>query len=263
MASEPIFAPCGIVRNGSSGSYTYSVTPGHENFPVDYVSWGSAARFVNWLQNGQPSGPEGAGTTETGAYTLNGATTQTALMMIVRNSAATVFLPTENEWYKAAYYKGGSTSAGYWRYATQSNNLPINTLPDTGNHANYHDTSLPPKGNGTFTDPINYFTPVGAFALSPGPYGTFDQGGDVYQFTETVFNVFGRADRGGSFNNFSAELQSSDRVNANPALAFLGNGFRVAGVASVPEPSTWLLAVLACGMVWFARRRVLRNDSGT
>ena len=57
---------CGISRSGNPGSYTYSVTK-NGNFPVNYVSWGDAARFCNWLQNGQPNGAEGNGTTETGA----------------------------------------------------------------------------------------------------------------------------------------------------------------------------------------------------
>ena len=39
--------------------YTYSVLSGWANMPVNYVSWGDAARFCNWLQNGQPVGPEG------------------------------------------------------------------------------------------------------------------------------------------------------------------------------------------------------------
>ncbi len=170
-----------------------------------------------------------------------------------------MFLPSEDEWYKAAYYKGGSANAGYWHYATQSNAQPINTLPDTGNHANYRDTSIPPIGNGTFTDPINYFTPVGAFALSPGPYGTFDQSGELYNFTDTVFNAFGRASRGGSYNNFAANLESNERVNANPALAFLDTGFRVAGVASVPEPSSVVLFVAGIVALTVARCRPRRR----
>ena len=58
------------------------------------VSWGDAARFCNWLQNGQPtSGTEGTGTTETGAYTLNGATTNTQLMAVAstRNAGGHLF----------------------------------------------------------------------------------------------------------------------------------------------------------------------------
>ena len=162
MASVTLYAPCGIVQNGVSGSFTYSVTPGHENFPVNYVSWGSAARFVNWLQNGQPTGSEGPGTTETGAYALNGAITQAALGAVTRNSGATWFLPTEDEWYKAAYYKGGGLSAGYWLYPTQSNSAPSNVLSATGtNNANFF--------NGGFTDPTNYLTPVGASRIRPAP----------------------------------------------------------------------------------------------
>lgn len=63
----------GIARSGSSGGYTYSVI-GSANHPVTYVGWGDAARFANWLHNGQPTGAQSASTTEDGAYTLNGAT---------------------------------------------------------------------------------------------------------------------------------------------------------------------------------------------
>jgi hypothetical protein len=34
------------------------------------------------------------------------------------NAGATFHLPTADQWYKAAYYKGGSTNAGYWDYAS-------------------------------------------------------------------------------------------------------------------------------------------------
>ena len=45
---------CGIVQSGGSGSYTYAVAAADQNFPVNYVSFWDAARFCNWLQNGQP-----------------------------------------------------------------------------------------------------------------------------------------------------------------------------------------------------------------
>ena len=64
----------GITRTTTSGSFSYSLVGNSANVPVTEVSWGDAARFVNWLQNGEPNAPEGQGTTETGTYALNGST---------------------------------------------------------------------------------------------------------------------------------------------------------------------------------------------
>jgi len=200
------FGSCGISQDGSPGSYTYSTTK-NGNFPVNYVSWGDAARFCNWLQNGQPtSGIEGVGTTETGAYMLNTATSDAALMQVLRNPGTTYFIPSQDEWYKAAYYKSGGTSAGYWSYPTKSSTSPINTLPDTGNHANFYDWAR--TGNGGYTDPTNYLTPVGSFVASPGPYGTYDQGGNVWQWNEANYSGSYRGMRGGSFSPVSPALIS-------------------------------------------------------
>jgi formylglycine-generating enzyme required for sulfatase activity len=87
--------PGGILRSGVSGSYTYSVKTNMGNKPVVYITWTDAARFANWLHNGA-----GAGSTETGAYTMSGSRTD-----ILKNSGALFWIPSEDEWYKAAYYK--------------------------------------------------------------------------------------------------------------------------------------------------------------
>jgi formylglycine-generating enzyme len=89
------FNVAGITRSGSSGSYNYAVISGSGNRPITYVSWFDAARFSNWLHNGQ-----GNGDTETGAYTLSGAMSG----IFAKNGGDSVGLPSENEWYKAAYY---------------------------------------------------------------------------------------------------------------------------------------------------------------
>ncbi len=120
MALGAVFPTVGISQTLVSGSYSYAVTgtaPGAANMPVFGVSWGDAARFCNWLDNGQPtSGTEATNTTETGAYALSGATSQAALMAVPSpahsgSTANTYFLPSENEWYKAAYYRGGGTNS--------------------------------------------------------------------------------------------------------------------------------------------------------
>ena len=170
------------------------------------------------------TGTEGQGTTETGAYTLNGDTTFSH--GDARNADSTFVIPSENEWYKAAYYKGKGISAGYWTYPTQSNAAPSNALSGSGtNNANFP--------NPGYTDPTNYVTPVGAFAASPGPYGTYDQGGDVYQWSDTLVhgsNPVERVVRGGSWAN--GTLVSSFRGTVATTYTYADMGFRV---ADVPE----------------------------
>ena len=115
-------------------------------------------------------------------------------------------LPTEDEWYKAAYYRGGSTNAGYWLYPTTSNSIPSNDLlsPDGWNNANfYQDGAYTLLGCGK--------TSVGEFELSASPYGTFDQGGNVWEWNETVLFGSYRGKRGGSYTQLSQQLLASRR----------------------------------------------------
>jgi formylglycine-generating enzyme required for sulfatase activity len=262
------YATIAITRNGNSGNYSYSVTGSYgqaANCPIFNVTWGDAARFCNWLQNGQPTGTEGTATTEMGAYTLNGATSSTALMAITRNTGATYFIPSENEWYKAAYYdptlNGGS--GGYWTYPTRSNIVPTNILSSTGtNNANYSDTNdSPHTGNSNLTDPTNELTPVGAFAASPGPYGTYDQGGDIWQWNETVvFTGESRGIRAGVWSDSSYVLASSERFSGLVEdMGSGGSGYYCFGfrVAEVPEPGSIVLVVAGglCLLSYAWRRR--------
>ena len=57
-AIRPSVSPEAAVRattpTRSRGSYSQAA-----NCPIFDVTWGDAARFCNWLQNGQPTGPEG------------------------------------------------------------------------------------------------------------------------------------------------------------------------------------------------------------
>ena len=271
------FSTVGIVQGGSPGSYTYSVSyntsawnsyatnyPGlfpsalaaAANCPVFAVTWGDAARFCNWLQNGQPTDSgEAANSTEKGAYTLNGATSYSQLMAVSRNGGASYFIPSENEWYKAAFYD--PTGGTYWTYATQSNTVPTNVLSATGtNNANYNDAyDSPHTGNGGYTDRTNYLTPVGVFAASPGPYGTYDMGGDMYQWTETNYDNLNeeRVLRGDPPTLGSTDLVSSFRGEVSPTDEGHYVGFRV---ASVPEPGS--IPLLVCGavaaLIWWRRR---------
>jgi len=250
------FSTLGIARSGSPGSYVYSVAGSYgqaANCPIFNVTWGDAARFVNWLANGQPSGLEGPGTTETGTYTLSGTTTNAGLMAVSRNPGSTWVLPAADEWYKTAYYFGGSANAGYWMYPTQNNTPPSNSLLANGiNNANYAAADNGPPNYG-FTDYTNFLTPVGAFAASPGPYGTYDMGGDVYEWNETDYSGVGRGIRGGGFASGNVTLSSTVGGNGAPTSTNLEIGFRV---AYVPEPNTLaLLLASMIGLLAYAWRR--------
>jgi formylglycine-generating enzyme len=243
----------GISRSGLSGAYTYSVKTDMGDKPVNYVSWFDAARVSNWYENGATS----SSSTETGAYTLvSGQTSGTAPAV---NSGATFYLPTENQWYKAAYYKGGGTSAGYWDYATKSNTAPtgvtagstgIGSAGSTGDFANYNLHADWNSQNGNVT---TVGTNGGASA-----YGAFDMSGNLTEWNDLTGAAASssRGLRGGSWDNGAVALSSSDSGSAVTSLESNLNGFRLA--SAVPEPSTFVMgaAGIACaGWRVFRRRR--------
>ena len=236
----------GIVQSGGGtvgNPYTYSVAADFANRPVNYVFWGDAARFANWLHNNQPTASQGPSTTEDGAYNLNGATTNADLLAISREADWKWTITNEDEWYKAAYYKGGGTSAGYWDYPTGVDTpaTPGRDMDDvSGNNANYHqglETPYPIDSG----DSGKYTTIMGEFQNSDSPYGTFDQGGNVWEWNESFLYGSSRGLRGGSFAYDSNGLLASSRGNGiYPDDESSYVGFRV---ASVPEPGS--LAMLA------------------
>lgn len=110
----------GIIQEGTNGSHIYTVRTNMGNKPVLQLTWLDAARYCNWLHNGKPNGPQNGGTTEDGAYTLNGI--MSSYYAINKNVSAKYWIPLDDEWYKAAYYNGNNQT--YWQYATQSNDEP-------------------------------------------------------------------------------------------------------------------------------------------
>jgi formylglycine-generating enzyme required for sulfatase activity len=233
----------GIAQTGSPGSYSYSAIAGRANLPVNYVSFYDALRFANWLANGQ-----GSGDTETGSYTLlGGAAVPTNGATVTRNAGATIVLTSEDEWYKAAYYDALSTS--YFAYPAGSNATTACTAPTAAaNSANCDAVSTPIDLDALDAD-VDDLTAVGSFTGSASPYGTFDQGGNVFEWNETIIGT-DRGRRGGSFDNFDSNLAAATRSFFDPA-GELGNlGFRV---ALVPEPGTGFLVMV--GLLRLAAHR--------
>jgi formylglycine-generating enzyme len=247
----------GITRASGVDGYTYTVADAFVNRPVNYVSWGDSARFANWLHNGQPTGAQGTSTTEDGAYFLNGAVTNAALMAVSRETDWKWAITSENEWYKAAYYDPNKAGgAGYWDYPTgvDQPNTPGRDMADaSGNNANYYGTPYPIVP-GT---PGKYTTVVGEFQNSDSPYGTFDQGGNVWEWNEAILPSYYRGMRDGSSFYLSGTLLASYRyVSYNPLPESSNVGFRVASKAVVPEPGSLLLWGMLAGVGLLYRRRI-------
>ncbi len=240
----------GITRSGPSGSYTYAVIAGMGNQPVTYVSWFDAARFSNWLGHGQPVGVQGNGTTETGAYTLNGATSGVG---VLNNGSGSYWIPSESEWYKAAYYDPSIAGANkYWTYATRSNSAPGNVVGGAANQANYITANnfYSVTQSSIHSSFQNYLTDVGAFTGSGSAYGTFDQIGDVWNWNDAVLDSL-RGLRGGSWANSAFPVQSSAQGFVDPTSENNIMGFRIA----TPEPTVSVSLMLAGGMLLARRKR--------
>jgi len=243
---------CKIERYDGTGTsanpYQYRVDTDWAKRPANFVSWGDAARFCNWLHNGQPDGTQDLATTEDGAYYLDGAVSDADLQAVSRKTGWKWAIPTEDEWYKAAYYDPATSS--YFDYPTSSDSMPGRDMTEAtnpGNNANYLGSPFP-------IDSPHFTTVGGEFELSDSPYGTFDQGGNIYEWNETILSDEYRVLRGGSFveddDNMHAASRSGDD---SPTDEYYNIGFRV---VEVPEPTAVSLLVL--GGLALVRRRKLR-----
>ena len=223
----------GITQAGSSGSYTYAVKSGFANKPVSFVSFWDATRFTNWLSNSQ-----GSGDTETGSYALTSG--GISANSIARNVGATWVVASENEWYKAAYYdpnKGGPSVGGYWLYPTKAGSISTED-------ANYGNV-------------IRTLTDVGIYSSASSAYGTYDQGGNLWERNEQIMGGSSRGLRGGAWDTGQSQLEPAVRGANDPESELNVIGFRVVSLAPIPEPSIYgaAMGVMALGVVMMRRRK--------
>lgn len=224
----------GILRSGGPGSYRYSEKENMGNKPVNFVDWFDAARFCNWLHNGRPQGPQDDSTTESGAYTLN------ATLSFLegdhalhggngRMAEARYWVPSENEWYKAAYhgFKTRPRIQTYYKYPTRSDTVPEKAAVDAaGNIVSISDNVLN-FGGGAEIDGVKVPSTVGSGGLGSSTYyGAYDMGGNVAEITEAFFSstLRLRVTRGAGFDNYPT--YSEDRREMHSIDKQIG--FRVA-----------------------------------
>jgi|SRR3989344_665625 len=215
-----------IARTGGSGNFSYAPAEGKENNPITNVSWFDAMAFVNWLELGQPTSTNPHFVRAGATYDL----TSFFNLPTSRNPDSKWVLPTEDEWYKAAYHNGNTDA--FWLYPTRSSSAPIAELPPGGiNSANYNNLQ-------------NQSTEVGVYPESKSFYNTFDMAGNAWEITE-----FPGVLRGGSFDSSDFAHSGKRFVITNPFEENDELGFRV---AYIPEPAS--LTMLA-SMFPFLKRK--------
>lgn len=232
------------------------------NQPATGVSWNEAARFVNWLNTSQGYSPayKFAVAPGGGGYSANadlvlwspGDSGYNAANQF-RNSLAHYFLPSADEWYKAAFYD--PNSAVYYDYATGSNTAPTAVASGTA------------AGTAVFAGQSG----PAPFNQSGGlsPYGTMGQNGNFYEMEESTFDLLNnnpsgvRGVRGGNFQTSVIFLPAPIRFSgATTAEVFVDIGFRVASVEAVPEPSTITGIVLSiAGVVFYWAKSARKQRS--
>lgn len=225
-----------ILRTGEgtpASPYAYTNPEGGDgNRPVPWVNWFDCARFANWMHNGAGFGAD----TERGAYNLNGRSKG----FVRKQPKAQWWIPNENEWYKAAFYDPVGDTYSYW--PTQSmKNIPLpcgdglSIAPNSANY-NYCGTSASNK-----TDIGGLLTPVGSYTNSPSFFGTYDQAGNLWEWTDTKTAPSMRVIRGGSWSNGILTIDVYQRrdypyeeLRGIHAYADDDTGFRLASVFREP-----------------------------
>lgn len=225
------------VTGDPSIAYDEAPTYAGSNVPTNEVSWYEAAQFVNWLNTstGHQEAYKFTGTQGAGDYALDTWSPAEADggTNLYRHKDAVYYMPTEDEWVKAAYWNG---------LALQTWATPDDTQPIEDVDANYdYESGAQPWDVGSGSEELN---------------GTYDMMGNVWEWMESPYSdpSYGtgsdRGLRGGSYGLVDS-LASSSRVSGSPSFEIYDIGFRVA--SEVPEPCT--LGLLSLGGLMLMKRR--------
>lgn len=154
-------------------------------------------------------------------------------MIVETNPKAHYHIPSDDEWIKAAYYKGDGRRAGYWMYPTQNDTAPANgTSNDVANYANYQTYHGGLRSN--FLDNELKITTVDCFDRTATFYRAHDMGGNVAEWTIPGGRSGFALVRGGSWNSGYSWYGNNDLMRTvlpksyDPSTATNFIGFRVA-----------------------------------
>jgi len=237
------------------GGQRWTVPAGNEMLPVGNISWRMAAEYCNWLCNNKSADRSaflsGAYDVSTFGYSGNAFTDQPA-----HTPGARYWIPTLDEWIKAAHYdpnRYGPGQGGYWVYSITRDTAPVPGPPP----------SMGGVGEANFgfdSGPVSPFSiPLGAYGAITSPWGLFDTSGGTSEWTEAIHVSFGQnLDRyyEGSHWTSSPGYVVADSIYSYggdfPSLSTFDLGFRIA--SSLPAPAASVV-VCSLGIVLSCKRR--------
>lgn len=156
-----------------------SDVPNPGMLPVAGITWRDAAMFVNWLHNGRSSDlsaiADGAYDTSTFTSNPNGTFNDQQR----HHDYARYWIPTLDEWMKAAHYdpdRYGPGQGGWWRYSNGSDQPLVYGPPGVG------------QANSQFQFPnfTHWDIPLGAYPDVRTPWGLLDAAGAAAEWLEEV-----------------------------------------------------------------------------
>lgn len=229
------------------GGARWAVPAGNEMRFVGNVSWRMAAIYCNWLCNNRSTDRSaflsGAYDVSTFGLGPNGFTDQET-----RTPGARYFVPSWDEWLKAAHFdpnRNGPGQGEWWTYPHMSDSPLIYGRPGVG------------QANAGFGfDPTIL---LGAYPNVQSPWGLLDVAGGTREWTEGILGAAGLHEW--RINDGSAWVDSGGGARGIDAVLFPGGdtpntstfdyGFRIA--SSIPAPGSCAIGVAV--LAWSARRR--------
>ena len=218
--SENVINQANAASAGTADPLSLTHSGRGANKPATSISWIEATTFVNWLNTSTGNMPaykfDGLGNFqlwEAGDTGFDPANPY-------RNTQAKYFLPSADEWYKAAFFN--PTSSTYNDYPTGSDIAPTAVSSGTTPGTAVYDQSF-----ATGPADVNL-----AGGLSP--FGTIGQGGNALEWEETDFDLVNdsvssfRGARGGTWADSESQLSSTFRGFLSPTFEINTFGFRVA-----------------------------------
>ncbi len=233
----------------------YMLDPGLPNaamVPVHGISWREAAMFTNWLHNDKASG---IWAIENGAYDTSTFTTNpngTFNDQLTHHPDAKFWIPTFDEWTKAAHYdpdRYGPGRGGYWMFSHRSDEPPIGGPPGQGQ-----------ANTGFFLPSLGHFyIPLGSYPEVQSPWGLLDTAGGTSEHTEFYWFSGMPVERGSRGSNAGGGAEPWDRIYAilssSPQVGWTPKGVRIA--SAVPGPAS--LAAFSIAWIACASRRRRRS----